>query len=189
MAAWKRPVAAGVAAFASTTTSVGVFSAGNAARRWSIACTAGMARESESLPGSETFIPSAGNASASSTAALASAEISGRRMTASTIRVQPPRSRLKRPANGIRPLSTRSPSADSAAGSTDSEPSTETATTRIAPVASETNVGEPARYMPAIAIITVRPETNTARPEVAAAASRAASGDLPERRSSRSRFK
>ena len=41
------------------------------------------------------------------------------------------------------------------------------------------NVLSPAKNMPAIAIITVRPETSTARPEVAAAASRAASLAAP----------
>ena len=46
---------------------------------------------------------------------------------------------------------------------------------------SAVNVGAPARYMPAIAVITVRPETSTARPEVAAAASMASSFVAPRR--------
>ena len=37
-------------------------------------------------------------------------------------------------------------------------------------MANDWKVGAPARYIPAIAIITVKPETITARPEVAAAA-------------------
>ena len=47
-----------------------------------------------------------------------------------------------------------------------------TATTRIVPVANDENVELPVRYMPAIATMTVRPEISTARPEVAAAASK-----------------
>ena len=82
---------------------------------------------------------------------------------------------------------TRSPSFDSTAGRTVSEPITAIATTRIVPVANEVNVDAPARYMPDIAMITVTPETRTARPEVAAAAASAASGAFPRARSSRSR--
>ena len=69
----------------------------------------------------------------------------------------------------------------STAGSTVSEPSIATATTRIVPVANEANVASPAKYMPAIATITVRPEMSTARPDVAAAASSAASLAAPGR--------
>ncbi len=82
---------------------------------------------------------------------------------------------------------TRSPSFESSAGSTVSDPSTATATTRIVPVAIEANVLLPARYIPAIAVITVRPETSTERPEVAAAAASAACSSRPAARSSRSR--
>ena len=56
-----------------------------------------------------------------------------------------------------------------------SEPSTATATTMIVPVANEAKFEIPPRYMPAMATITVKPEISTARPEVAAAASMAAS--------------
>ncbi len=80
-----------------------------------------------------------------------------------------------------------SPSRESSAGSTVTEPSTATATTMIVPVAIEPNVLSPARYMPAIAAITVSPETITEWPEVAAADSSAASGLAPLARSSRSR--
>ena len=54
-------------------------------------------------------------------------------------------------------------------------------------MANDSKVGVPARYMPAMAIITVKPETITALPEVAAAAARAASSLRPASRSSRSR--
>ena len=87
----------------------------------------------------------------------------------------------------MRPRSTRSPSFDRSAGSTVSDATSETPTTRIAPIAIAANVVSPAMNMPAIAIITVRPEIRTARPEVAAAASRAASAERPAARSSRSR--
>jgi hypothetical protein len=80
----------------------------------------------------------------------------------------------------------RSPSRDSSAGSTVSEPSIATATTVIEPVANDVNVGAPARYMPAIAAMTVTPETRTDRPEVAAATSSAALALRPAARSSRS---
>ena len=87
----------------------------------------------------------------------------------------------------MRPLSTLSPHIDSSAGSTVSDPSIATATTMIVPVANEMNVAAPPRYMPAMAIMTVMPEISTARPEVAAAASIAASLLRPAARSSRAR--
>ena len=95
--------------------------------------------------------------------------------------------RFSRSTPGMRPLSTLSPSLERTAGSTVSDPMTEIATTRIVPVANELNVAAPARYMPAIAIITVKPEISTARPDVAAAACSAASSPRPAARSSRSR--
>ena len=88
---------------------------------------------------------------------------------------------------GTPPFSTRSPSQARIAGSTVSDPTIATATTRIVPVANDSKVGAPARYIPAIAIITVKPETITARPEVAAAAASDASSLRPASRSSRSR--
>ena len=65
---------------------------------------------------------------------------------------------------------------------------TATATTMIVPVANEAKLEIPPRYMPAIATITVKPEISTARPDVAAAASMAASVSRPAARSSRARF-
>ena len=63
----------------------------------------------------------------------------------------------------------------------------EIATTKMVPVANDSNVAAPAKYMPAMAVATVTPETSTARPEVAAAASSAAFEPRPRARSSRSR--
>jgi len=84
-------------------------------------------------------------------------------------------------------LSTRSPIADSSAGSTVSDPSMATPTTTTVPVAQAVKVAAPARYIPAIDVITVRPDTSTARPEVAAAASIAGCLARPAARSSRTR--
>ena len=54
-------------------------------------------------------------------------------------------------------------------------------------MANDSKVDAPARYIPAIAIITVKPEIITARPEVAAAAASEADSLRPNSRSSRSR--
>ena len=130
------------------------------------------------MPGSAVFMPRAGMASAMRMPPLTIAETSGRLSTRSTTRDHRPNSavrRLRRWTSGTRPRSILSPIIDSSAGSTVIEPSIATATTRMPPVANDMNVGSLDRYMPAIAIITVKPETSTARPEVAAAASIAAS--------------
>ena len=82
---------------------------------------------------------------------------------------------------------TRSPSTDRIAGRTVREPIIATATTIMEPIAKDMNVPSPEKNMPAMAIMTVMPEIRTARPEVAAAASRAAPSERPARRSSRSR--
>ena len=84
----------------------------------------------------------------------------------------------------VQPLRERN---ESIAGSTLTEPSIATATTMIVPMPNDTKTALPARNMPAMADITVRPETSTARPEVAAAASSAASAPRPASRSSISR--
>ena len=104
-------------------------------------------------------------------------ETSGRRRTRS--RMAPhtrdsPSLRRRRCTNGMRPFSTRSPSFDSSAGSTVSEPIIAIATTIIVPIENDMNDLSPERNMPPIAIRTVMPEIRTARPEVAAAASSAA---------------
>ena len=59
--------------------------------------------------------------------------------------------------NGIRPFSTRSPSAERTAGRTVSEANIATATTVIVATANEVKVGSPLSSIPAIAAITVRP--------------------------------
>ena len=111
-------------------------------------------------------------------------------MTRSTIAPQNrpwPSSRRSRRTSGTRSRSTLSPSLDSKAGSTVSEPSTAIATTAIVAIAIEAKIWSPVRNMPAIAVMTIRPETSTERPDVAAAASTAARGLRPAARSSRSR--
>ena len=142
-----------------------------------------------STPESAVWMCSTGTASTTSTAPAAITEVSGRASTRLRTHDHTRGSPVRRSGlrNGIRPLLTRSPSFESTAGSTVSEPSTAIATTRIVPVANEMNVGAPPKYMPAIAAITVKPDTSTARPEVAAAASSAASSLRPRARSSRSR--
>ena len=117
------------------------------------------------------FMWIAGAARTSSTAVAATAETTGRRstrsMTADQKRESP--ALLRRRINGRRPFSTRSPSQAIIAGSTVSEPIIATATTIIAPSPSPTIPLSPAKNMPAIAVMTVRPETRTARPDVSEA--------------------
>ena len=144
----------------------------------------------ESTPALAVCMPSAGMARATSTPAARTAETAGRRRTRSRIADHMRdslRAARRLPRNGMRPLSTRSPSFESRAGSTVSEPIIATPTTRIVPVAIEAKPLSPVKYMPAMAAITVKPDTSTARPEVAAAAASAASGSRPALRSSRSR--
>lgn len=88
---------------------------------------------------------------------------------------------------GTRPRSIRRPSAAIIAGSIVSDPIIATATTMIVPTANDVNVRDPAKNIPAIAMITVRPLTMIARPEVAAAVRSASSSLAPAARSSRSR--
>ena len=76
---------------------------------------------------------------------------------------------------------------ESMAGSTVSEANTAIATTTIAPSANEMKLLSPLMSMPAMATITVTPEISTARPDVAAACSRAERSLRPAARSSRSR--
>ena len=85
--------------------------------------------------------------------------------------------------------STLSPSLDSSAGSTVSDPSIATATTVIVATPKDAKPGSKVSNMPAMATRTVIPEISTERPDVAAAASSAASSLRPAARSSRSRFK
>ena len=75
----------------------------------------------------------------------------------------------------------------SSAGSTVSEPMIAVRTTRIVASAMPEKTLLPARNMPLMAAMTVRPETSTARPEVAAAISIASTRPVPFARSWRSR--
>ena len=143
-----------------------------------------------SMPETLVCIPRAGIDSATSAPPAITTATTGRRITRS---IRAPQTRdsvapvRRRPRNGIRPLLMRSPSSASAAGRTVSEPRTATATTRIVPSPIPMKIVLPVTNMPAIATITVRPEISTARPEVAAAMSRASSLSWPFARSSRSR--
>ena len=80
---------------------------------------------------------------------------------------------------GARPRSTLSPSFEITAGSTVSEPINATNTTSTVAIPNDVNTLLPARNIPAIAAITVMPETSTARPEVAAARASAVSLSWP----------
>ena len=88
--------------------------------------------------------------------------------------------------HGTRPFSSQffSLRNESIAGRKVIDPSTATATTSIVPMPKPTKIGLPANSSPAIAVITVRPEMSTARPDVAAAISTAASAEWPRSRSS-----
>ena len=141
-------------------------------------------------PDVAVWIWSVGIASVASAATARVAESAGRRSTgvSTLLQIRPsPAGRRSLPSSGIRPFSTRSPSFESTAGRTVSEPIIATATTIIVPIDIEMNVLSPENSIPAIAIITVAPETSTERPEVAAAASSAARSPRPAARSSRSR--
>ena len=82
-----------------------------------------------------------------------------------------------------------SPSLERIAGNTVSDPSIATATTVIVATPKEMKPASLVKNIPAMATRTVRPEMRTERPDVAAAASSAASSLRPAARSSRSRFK
>ena len=100
------------------------------------------------VPGSLSVMPSAGAASASSSAdAETSSVTSGRRSAGRSTRRperagrrRPVRGAVRRHSSGTRGRSTQRPSLASSAGSTVSEPSTATATTRIEPTASEEKI-------------------------------------------------
>ncbi len=130
---------------------------------------------------------STGDAITASAPTATIAEISGLASTTPRIACHTRPSLRRRYSPGILTASTLSPSADSRAGSTVSEPSIAVATTRMVPIAKLVNVASKVRNMPAIATITVSPETQIDRPEVCAAITRARCGSAPLRRSSRSR--
>ena len=150
----------------------------------------GIERGSESAPASPVRIPRAGRASATMASPATSSETSGlcstTRITAGQNRPAPSL-RRSRCTSGTRGRSIRSPSSESIAGSTVSEPSTATATTSIVPMAIEAKVASPESSSPDIAMQTARPETTTARPLVRAAVSMASARLAPRSRSSRAR--
>lgn len=141
------------------------------------------------------FMPSAGAVTASSAPIATTTDTAGRARTTRSTACQNrlpsgapvPARRLPRFRNGSRPFSTRSPSSESSAGSTVTEPTMATATTisEARPIAW--NSASPVNSMPAIATQTVTPETMMARPLVAAATRSAVCGSWPFIRSSRSR--
>ena len=173
-----------------TATSAGLDWPGNAAWMRSSVSTVGALRGSDDRPDCAVCSWSVGIASVASNAAARMAATAGRRSTGVRMADQTrlsPDWRRSRPSSGIRPFSTRSPSFDRTAGSTVSEPTIATATTIIVAIENDSNVLSPENNIPAIAIITVAPEINTERPEVAAAAWSAARSPRPAARSSRSR--
>ena len=87
---------------------------------------------------------------------------------------------------GTRPFSSQflRPRKESIAGRKVIEPSIATATTSIVPMPKPMKIALPANSSPAIAVSTVMPEISTARPDVAAAISTAASVEWPRSRSS-----
>ena len=87
----------------------------------------------------------------------------------------------------MRGRSTQRPRIDNSAGSTVTDPSTATETTRMVPIANAEKIEKPDRNMPDIATATAMPETTTARPDVAATTEIACSTESPFARSSRSR--
>ena len=182
-----------VTSVALITTSTPLASEGKAAVTLSYVFITGKSlRDRSSAPVTVVFMCSAGAARASRTPPATMIETSGRRRTCPRIQPQTRESPLSLPSresSGTRLLWTRWPSLTSTAGRIVSEPSTATATTRMEPVANEKLSASPDRYMPAVAIMTVKPEMSTARPLVAAAASSAASAPLPLARSSRSRLR
>ncbi len=171
------------------TTSSASFGAPGKAR--SIARWAAMAGRSAGSADSKLlagFSSSAGSASVPSRHTAVTSETTGRRVTVCASRAQTPaRGARRRPRNGMRPLSMRSPSSASVAGRTVSDPITAIRTTTIVASAIEVNTARPVNSSPASATITITPETTIARPTVAVVASSAACGPLPARRSSRSR--
>ena len=128
-------------------------------------------------------------ASASIAEPAMSSEMSGfastTRMTAGQNRPVP--WRLNRCTSGMRGRSILSPSSESTAGSTVSEPSMATATTSMVPTAIELKTTLPDNIRPAIATMTAMPDTRTAWPLVAAAMSMASRRVAPRARSSRVR--
>ena len=139
---------------------------GNAAVSRSYACITAVSRGRSSVPGNFSVIPSAGDATASSavteTSSVATGCLSAGFSIAGQNRGLARCSAVSRQTSGIRGRSTQRPSFASTAGSTVSEPTTATATTRIEPTAKDENTASRARNSPAIEMMTAVPETTTA---------------------------
>ncbi len=175
-----------------TTTVAVVPSAGKRSAIARNVVTSGIESGSVSRFAACSFMPTAGALRASTASPETTRAATGRRTTGASRRLlSPPRPirRLSRHSSGTRGRSTQRPSLASSAGSTVIEPSTAIATTRMAPVASESKVAPPTTYRPVIEAITASPETMMECPEVAAAISTASTVPAPRARSSRSRLR
>ena len=180
-----------------TTTCAGSGPVGNASVIRSYATAIGVPGACCSTVNCSVFIVVAGSASRISPPTPRATAVRGRVVTGfRTVPTQRPprpdparagrRSAVRAHSAG-RPRSTRSPSSESTAGRTVTDPSIATSTTVMVAAAKPSNRDIPVRNMPLIAAITVRPETSTEWPEVAAATASADSGSRPAARSSRSR--
>src|SRR4051794_18156113 len=161
-----------VTSSAPTATITGWFSAGNCFCIVSHVRTTAMSRDSDSVPGSAVCMPSTGSDSATRSPVAMTTDSFGLRSTLSVMRDQTAMRWTRRRRNlwpGMRPFSILSPNFESRAGRTVRDPRTATATTTIVAVANDSNIEMPAKYIPAIETITVKPEMSTARPDVAAA--------------------
>ena len=120
---------------------------------------------------------------------MATRAITGRRMTATTIRHHTPwralPSAARRPNTGTRSDSIRSPSRLRTAGSSVSAATTATSTARIAPAARLTKIFVGTISIPTSASTTVIPLKSTARLAVSPATVIASRCSRPPRRSSR----
>src|SRR5206468_4069276 len=135
--------------------------------------TVGALFGSASMPLCAVWRWSTGSAIATSTVAAAVAAIAGWRRAGVRIDFHnrfSPLERRSRPRKGILPRSTLSPSLESSAGSTVKEPSIAMPTTMIVAIPKPREVLSPERSIPAMAIITVKPEIRIERPEELAAA-------------------
>ena len=129
----------------------------------------------------------AGSASATRSSPLSATARTGRRVTRSVHELQ---NEADRPGLTAKPRSrpgsqARRPSRRNSGSSRVVEANTDTATTRIAPSASERSAELSTVQIAASDAITAAPEKTTARPEVASARPRAVAGSWPARISSR----
>ena len=141
-----------------TATTAGTTSPGNAAWIRSSVSIVGALFESASKPDCAVCKRRTGIAITISRPAASTAVIRGLRSAGVSTLLQKrfcPSLRRSLPRNGILPFSTLSPSLDSSAGSTVSEPIIATPTTTIVAIENDMNVLSPLRSIPPIAISTV----------------------------------